>query len=455
MQPFHQSKMHALVTRVQRAYGRLPRWLTGMLIPMMIAQMITIFYNTTDTLFVARIGTSAVASVGMVFSIQVLMQAFGFGIGSGAGVLVKRYLDEANHEKAQQAFNSALLMALGGALLVMVPALIVLPQMMHFLGATDTMMPYCLDYAQIILLGSPLMCLQSVICCVLLNEGKGLAAVFGLGVGAAVNAVLNPIFIHWAGLGLSGAAWATVLSQGLSFVVILYLFLNRHYSLCLDAASISTDWHFYTDICAKGKQTFCRQGTAGIMAVGLNFCAVSFGDAAMASVTLANKIFLVIRNFVVGAGLSFQPVAGFHISSGVLLRLREIFMFSTQLGAMICLAVMFIVGLNLEMVWTWLRDNPAVASVLKNALFSACVVTPVMAYSHLLERIYRFLGERFQPILFFLGRYGIYLVSAGLILSYFAGFHGMTMTRSVLDVLTFMVSLPLQFSVIKGISGNK
>ena len=299
------------------------------------------------------------------------------------------------------------------------------------------------------------MCLQSVVCCVLLNEGKGFTAVLGLASGVLFNAAMNPLLIRYVGMGLTGAAWATVLGQGVSFVVLLYVFLNQRHALYLDMRSVSTDWQSYREICAKGKQTFCRQGTAGVMAVVLNFCAASFGDAAMASVTLANKIVLVIRNVLVGATLSFQPVAGFHIVSGLLLRLREIFMVSAQLGAGICLVALVLVGLNVEMVFSWLRDNPAVALVLKNAVFSACVVTPLVAYSGALGRVYRFLGERCRPVLFFLGRYGIYLVCAGLLLSSFAGFQGMTLTRSVLDVATFMVSLPLQFTVFKGISGSK
>ena len=455
MHLFHQLKTHALVTRVQRIVQKTPRWFVGMLLPMMIAQMITIFYNTTDTFFAARLGTSAVASVGLVFSIQVILQAIGFGIGSGAGNLVTRALDRADVVKAQQIFNSAMLMAFIGAVALMVPALMVLPDLMRALGATNTMMPFCMEYAQIILLGSPMMCLQSVICCVLLNEGKGFTAVLGLASGVLFNAAMNPLLIRYVGMGLTGAAWATVLGQGVSFVVLLYVFLNQRHALYLDVRSVSTDWQSYREICAKGKQTFCRQGTAGVMAVVLNFCAASFGDAAMASVTLANKIVLVIRNVLVGATLSFQPVAGFHIVSGLLLRLREIFMVSAQLGAGICLVALVLVGLNVEMVFSWLRDNPAVALVLKNAVFSACVVTPLVTYSGALGRVYRFLGERCRPVLFFLGRYGIYLVCAGLILSSFAGFQGMTLTRSVLDVATFMVSLPLQFTVFKGMSGSK
>lgn len=455
MHLFHQLKTHALVTRVQRIVQKTPRWFVGMLLPMMIAQMITIFYNTTDTFFAARLGTSAVASVGLVFSIQVILQAIGFGIGSGAGNLVTRALDRADVVKAQQIFNSAMLMAFIGAVALMVPALMVLPDLMRALGATNTMMPFCMEYAQIILLGSPMMCLQSVICCVLLNEGKGFTAVLGLASGVLFNAAMNPLLIRYVGMGLTGAAWATVLGQGVSFVVLLYVFLNQRHALYLDVRSVSTDWQSYREICAKGKQTFCRQGTAGVMAVVLNFCAASFGDAAMASVTLANKIVLVIRNVLVGATLSFQPVAGFHIVSGLLLRLREIFMVSAQLGAGICLVALVLVGLNVEMVFSWLRDNPAVALVLKNAVFSACVVTPLVAYSGALGRVYCFLGERCRPVLFFLGRYGIYLVCAGLILSSFAGFQGMTLTRSVLDVATFMVSLPLQFTVFKGMSGSK
>lgn len=369
MHLFHQLKTHALVTRVQRIVQKMPRWFVGMLLPMMIAQMITIFYNTTDTFFAARLGTSAVASVGLVFSIQVILQAIGFGIGSGAGNLVTRALDRADVVKAQQIFNSAMLMAFIGAVALMVPALMVLPDLMRALGATNTMMPFCMEYAQIILLGSPMMCLQSVVCCVLLNEGKGFTAVLGLASGVLFNAAMNPLLIRYVGMGLTGAAWATVLGQGVSFVVLLYVFLNQRHALYLDVRSVSTDWQSYREICAKGKQTFCRQGTAGVMAVVLNFCAASFGDAAMASVTLANKIVLVIRNVLVGATLSFQPVAGFHIVSGLLLRLREIFMVSAQLGAGICLVALVLVGLNVEMVFSWLRDNPAVALVLKKRCF--------------------------------------------------------------------------------------
>lgn len=455
MHLFHRLKTSSLVVRMQRWYNSLPQWLVGLVLPMMIAQMITIFYNTTDTFFVARLGTSAVASVGLVFSIQVLIQAIGFGIGSGAGNLVTNALDQAEFTKAQQVFNSAMIMAFTGALVLMVPALVVLPQLMQALGATTTMMPFCIDYARIILLGSPMMCLQTVICCVLMNEGKGFAAVLGLGSGVLFNVVLNPLFIYFAGMGLHGAAWATIIGQGISFAVLICIFHNQHFAFWLDACSVSTDWQSYKEICIKGKPVFCRQGTASVMAVVLNFCATSFGDAAMASVTLANKIVLLIRNLVVGVSLSFQPVAGFHIGSGLVMRLREIFMISTQLGAGICLMALALVGLNVEVVFSWLRDNPAVMAVIKNAFFSACVVTPFVAYSSVLGRMYHFLGERFRPILFFLGRYGIYLVCGGLLISSFIGIQGMTPTRSVLDIATFMVSLPLQFSVIKGMTLRK
>ncbi|MDO4281813.1 MAG: MATE family efflux transporter, partial [Peptococcaceae bacterium] len=248
---FHREKKAPLTPEVQRQKMLtmpISRLIWGMIIPTVLSQMITVFYNTADTFFVARIGTSAAAAVGIVFSLQSIMQAYGFGIGTGVGSLVARCLGAAQNEAAERYVSSSLAAALAGALVIMVPSLIFLPELMRLLGSTETMLPYCVAYARIILLGCPFMCLQSVLSCVLRNEGEPIYAVVGLVIGGFVNVVLDPVLIFVAGWGVSGAAAATVLGQMLSFSILLYAFLAGKSIVKINLHNISREGKEYMEI---------------------------------------------------------------------------------------------------------------------------------------------------------------------------------------------------------------
>ncbi len=427
----------------------MPKLILSMIIPTVLCQLITVFYNTADTFFVARIGTSAAAAVGIVFSLQSIMQAYGYAVGTGVGSLVARCLGAAQYKAAERYVATSAVMAVAGALVIMTPCLLFLEPLMHLLGSTETILPYSMDYAFYILLGCPFMCLQSTLGCILRNEGEPTYAVMGTISGGFLNLVLNPVLIFGLGWGIRGAGIATSLGQVLSTVILLAAFYNGKSAVALRLRSTSKNWQDYTEIFTTGIPTLSRQGMASVGSAVLNICAARYGDAAVAAITIANKIYLFVRNIVIGVGQGFQPAAGFNFSAGEKKRTREAFVFCTQLGTVICLAFALAIGFNAEMVMGWFRDDAEVLAVGRPALIAACVVMPMMAYSTFVNQLYQCLGFKVQATLLACCRNGFCLIPVVFILPFFLGIYGIALAQPVADLLTFLISVPFQTAFFK------
>lgn len=447
------SKKAALTPELQRKRMLtvpIPKLIIGMIIPTVLSQLITVIYNTADTFFVARIGTSAAAAVGVVFSLQSIMQAYGFGVGTGCGSLVARCLGAAQNDKAESYANSALLAGLAGSLVIMIPSLIFLPQLMRLLGSTDTMLDYCVSYARIILMGCPFLCTSSVMSCILRNEGEPIYAVVGLVIGGFFNVILDPVLIFWAHWGIAGAAAATIVSQALSWIILLRAFIAGKSIVKINPRSISRRWRDYIEIYTTGIPTTCRQGMASLGSAVLNIYASYYGDSAVAAVTISNKIYLFVRNVIIGVGQGFQPVAGFNFGAGDKERTRQAFIFSTQLGTVICVVAAVFIGFNTELVMSWFRgDDPAVIAIGKSALLFACAVMPLMAYSTFVNQLYQCLGFKFAATMLACCRNGFFLIPVVLVLPRFIGVGGVEMAQPLADFLTFVISVPFQISFFR------
>ncbi len=148
-----------------------------------------------------------------------------------------------------------------GLLLTIFGSIFVVP-LMRLLGATETILPYARDYGQYILLAAPIMCASFVMNNIFRCEGKSVLGMLGIGTGGILNIILDPIFIFGLGLGTAGAAIATALSQTVSFIILLILFLKGKSDVRLRITKVSKKLKTYIDIITTGMPTLCRQGLA-------------------------------------------------------------------------------------------------------------------------------------------------------------------------------------------------
>lgn len=430
---------------IQMTETPMPRLVTSMAIPAMASTLITTIYNMADTFFVSQISTSASAAVGVVFAVMSLIQALGGGFGMGAGSIISRKLGEKKDDEANMYASCAFFGALSFGAAILIIGLVFLEPLMRLLGATDTMLPYAKDYARYIFIAAPIMCSSFVLNSVMRSQGKAVMAMVGMSLGGVLNMALDPLLIFTLNMGISGAAIATALSQLISYIVMWVMFTSRDSIVRISPSRLSKRFSDYFTVLKIGFPTMCRQGLASVASALLNVQASVYGDAAVAAITISNRVYLFVRNLVLGIGQGFQPVAGYNYGAGKLKRVKEAFRFSVAVATVICVVFCGLIWFNSAGVISWFRaDDAEVIRIGTTALRFVAGVMPFMAFSTFVNQLYQCLGFAKQATVLASSRQGIFYVPLIFILPALFGLTGVQMAQPMSDLCTFFLCIPFQ-----------
>ena len=354
------------------------RVIITMAIPTIISMLVTGLYNIADTFFVGKIDTQATAAVGVVFSLMFFVQAMGFFFGHGSGNYISRELGARRHENAIKMASTGFFSSFLVGVIVLILGEIFLTPLSLMLGSTPTILPYTEDYMQVILLGAPFLTSSLTLNNQMRLQGNANFAMYGIVTGAILNVVLDPILIFTCGLGVSGAAWATVIGQAVSFV-ILFLMTRRGENIAIHFRNFSPSLQRYKEIFYGGSPSMMRQGLACIATMSLNLAAGVYGDSAIAAMSIVGRIAMLSFAVVIGLGQGFQPVCGFCYGAGLYDRLKEAYKFTVTIGT-IFLIVLAIIGWMISGTLIGVfRDDPEVIAIGVVALRWQLCVFPVNA----------------------------------------------------------------------------
>lgn len=248
------------------------RLILEMSAPTVISMLVTSFYNMADTLFVGQLDTQSTAAVGVAYSAMALLQAISFFFGHGSGNYISRQLGARNYEAAERmaatGFFSALLAGCGIAAL----GVAFITPISRLLGSTPTILPYTVAYLRVIFLGAPFLIGAFVLNNQMRFQGSASISMVGIMTGAVLNVVLDPVLIFGLKMGVAGAAWATSISQLVSFVVLLVL-NRRRAAIKVRLSRFTPQPHYFYKIFTGGVPSLCRQGVGSIATVLLNLAA--------------------------------------------------------------------------------------------------------------------------------------------------------------------------------------
>lgn len=426
------------------------RLVISLAVPSIISMLITSIYNMADTFFVSQLGTSASAAVGVVFSLQSIIQAFGFTLGMGSGSYISRSLGAKDHNSAaiyaSSAFAAAIL--IGSILLAL--GLSFLSPLMTTLGATPTVLPYARDYSLYILIAAPVMCASFVLNNILRAEGKAIFSMVGLAVGGVLNMLLDPLFIFTFNMGIAGAAISTMVSQCVSFLVLIGFFARKKSIVGISAKCISRNIKIYLNIFKVGLPTLCRQGLASVATTLLTVSAAVYGDAAIAAINIATKIYLLVRGTTLGLGQGFQPVAGYNYGAKKNERVKKAFVFVVFFGTIICfLCAVACLIFRSEFMSFFISDDLKVIKIGSEALIYFVTVMPMLAYSTYTNQLLQSLGKSKRATFLASCRQGVFFIPLILVLPRLFGLTGIELTQPIADLLTFAISIPIQVRFFK------
>ena len=432
--PMTQDEKYKMMTEAP-----IPPLIGKLAVPTIVSMLITSIYNMADTFFVGRIGTSATAAVGVVFPVMAVIQALGFFCGHGSGNSISRHLGSKDTKSAQQLAATGFFGALILGLAVMVLGLIFLNPLAVLLGSTETILPYTRDYLRIILIGAPYMTAQLVLNNQLRFQGNAFYAMIGITTGGILNMALDPLFIFGLQMGISGAALATVISQFISFLLLLYgIKASKCIPIRLRNVSLSSER--LGEIAGGGLPSLFRQGLASVATMVLNIAANPYGDAAIAAMSVVSRITMFANSALIGFGQGFQPVCGFNYGAKKYRRVQEAFWFCVKVstGALILIAIAgaFCSG-GLVCIF---RKDPEVIEIGTLALRFQCLTLVLNGWIIMNNMMMQTIGKTTYASVLAASRQGLFFIPAILILPRLFGLLGIQIAQTAADVCTMVVT---------------
>ncbi len=419
-----------------------PRLISSLAFPTIVSMMVTSIYNMADTYFVSQLGTSASGAVGIVFSLMAVIQAIGFTLGMGSGSQISRLLGQQRSKEATEIASSGFFSAILLGLLLTVFGSLLIDDLMRLLGATTTILPYARDYARYILFGAPVMAASFVLNNILRAEGRARLSMIGIAAGGVLNIALDPLFVFVFGLGIAGAAIATLISQCVSCGILLSCFLRGKSTTRLSFLCLSRRPSVYLGILKTGLPSFCRQGLASISTVALNRNAAVYGDAAVSAMSIVGKLFMLIFSALLGFGQGFQPVVGYNYGAKKFVRVRKACSFTLKVGTVLMSVFASACFFAAPYLLRLFIDDAAVIEIGTSALRAQCLAMPLLPLGVVCNMTFQTIGKSWTATFLSAARQGIFFLPLIYLLPALFGLGGIQITQPCADILTFLCCIP-------------
>lgn len=427
----------------------IPKLILSLAAPTILSMLITSIYNLADTFFVGQISTSASGAVGIVSSLMAIIQALGFMLGHGSGSIISRMLGSQNTKAATRFASTSFFTALLFGFILMVTGLSTLPHFMMLLGSTETILPHACAYARPILIAAPLMMSSLVMNNILRYEGKASFAMIGLVTGGVLNIALDPLFMFGLGLGTAGAGIATALSQSVSFCILLSMFLRGKTVSQFQFSAITRDPHEFLQILFTGAPSFGRQGLQSIGGMLLNIAARSYGDAAVAGMSIVSRIFMFIISVAIGVGQGLQPVAAFNYGARKYRRVRQAAIFTMEMAFVMLVVLVSLCWLNGDALIRLFRDDPEVTAIALPAFHYQCLAILLQPVIVVANMVFQSVGKAGKATFLACCRQGVCFIPLILVLPRAFGLVGVEICQPIADLLTFFISLPFLLTFLR------
>lgn len=308
-------------------------------IPAIISCLVNSVYNIVDQIFIGQgVGYLGNAATTIAFPLMTIIMAFATLIGSGGSAYAALRLGEGRKREALLTLNNLLVIAIGLGILLAATGLIFLKPILTLFGATETTMPYAIDYTSIVLMGVPFSVISIALSNMARTDGHPRMSMYGILIGAALNTVLDPIYIFVLDWGVKGAAIATITAQFVSTVVLCYYFLKKG-NMRFTRRFMKPVGRVWYKIFSLGISSGITALVACIMQVVMNNSLVYYGnqteitgDVALSAMGIVMKIAMILASVCIGFGIGAQPILGFNLGAKKYARVRHTYLLAVSIA---------------------------------------------------------------------------------------------------------------------------
>jgi len=412
-------------------------------LPAFASMMANALYNVVDRIYIGQ-GVDALALSGLtvVFPLMIIIMAFGMLVGMGSAVRVSLSLGEKDFNRANHILGNAFFLSLVFGLVLMGVGFLVRDPILHIFGAGPETIQYASDYFNIILLGTPLAMTGFSMNNIIRAEGNPRIAMYSIFISAGLNIVLDPIFIFGLGMGVKGAALATVISHAVLAVWVLSHFRSRRSVTRLTLANTRPDPYIIRYIISIGFAPFAMNLASSIVWGVMNAKFIKYGgDISVAALGIVNSATMLLVISIISINMAVQPIIGFNYGAGLFCRVRETVMKAIRYAVLIAtggwLICMFLPGVIVSI---FNSDSPELreAGVLGLRIYTA--VLPVVGFQIIASNYFQAIGKAKLAAFLSLLRQIIVLLPLIFILPQFWGTAGVWIANPISDFVSSVIS---------------
>ena len=437
-----------------------PRLVLSLAVPTIISMSISAIYNIVDSWFVGHISTLATAGVGVAFSYQSIIQAVGFFFGHGSGNYMSRALGARDTEGAGKMAATGFLSSFLVGLVFMLLGMLFMTPLSRLLGATPDVIPYSNAYLRWILVATPFLVSQMTLNNQLRLQGNAVLAMIGVSAGMILNIFFDWLLINQLGMGVTGAAMATLISQFISWCLLLWA-TTFDGIVHIRLRNFVPSPERFREIGAGGLPSLMRQSLSSISAICMNWAAASYAlqgqeASTIAAFTVVARIMQCAMAVILGVGQGFQPVCGFNWGAKLYGRVRQSYRFTIQVCVLVLIVMSTFGWLFAPEIISFFRDeDPELIRIGAVVLRWQCVAFPLVGLTTPTNMLLQNIRRTGKATLLAMTRNGIAFYPTLFILPAIWGLEGLEATMATADVLTFCLALPFAIGMIRELSARE
>ena len=422
-------------------------------VPGIIAQTAASLYNMVDSIYIGHIkdvGSYAISGLAVTFPLMNLSAALGTLVGVGAMTLISVLLGQKNYDTAKKVLSNVLTLNVVISILFTVVTLCFLNPILYFFGASENTLPFARSYMFIILLGNVITHLYFGFNGIIRAAGNPKLAMGLTLFTVASNAILDPIFIFGLGMGIQGAALATVLCQAMALSYSMRYLSRKDNFLHFPRPLFQLDWRIAKQSLAIGLGPFLMNAAACLVALFINQQLRKYGgDLAIGSYGIVNRITMLFVMICMGFNQGLQPIAGYNYGARQYSRVKEVFILTAKwevLATTLCFLVSEFIPTQAVSLFT---NDPELIGMAARGLKTMNVGFALVGFGMVSGNLFQCLGMVKKSIFLSLTRQLIFLLPFIYTLPLWYGDKGVWMSFPISDILNIIVSAILIINLFR------
>lgn len=430
-------------------------------VPAIIGMLVNTLYNIIDRMYIGNIpevGSLALTGVGITLPIMTIILAFGMLVGMGTSARISLKLGRHKKDEAQQHLGNAFILILILSALITVGGLVFMSPILKIFGASPDTEIYASQYLEIIFLGTAFNMLGFGLNHSIRSDGNPKIAMFSMLIGAGINIILDPIFIFMFGLGVRGAAIATVISQIASTIWILYYFTKGKSNIKITRHSMRLQKTIVLSIFSIGMSPFVMQlANSMVQVLANNALKMYGGDLAIGAMTIVNSVSMIFMMPLFGLNQGSQPIVGFNYGAKKYHRVKECVKYAVVVGTIIVTVGWLVIQLAPDMLIRIFNNDSQLTSMARSGLKIFLFMLPVLGFQVISSNFYLAIGKAKVSMFLSLLRQVLLLIPCLIILPRIGdlGLTGVWLAGPVADGLASIITGVIFYNSVRKLKGEE